>query len=142
MEKQTKKIIDWGRVWDNSTNWKGYRVLFTDHTQKFCDNFNEFNNFEQATDEEIKRFYQEENYIFEGDIIEIIAGKKIQIGERKKVKSFFTYTPYEAYGHHATKYVVFTDGTKTNILNIKNINSKFNNTAKEFEHAWNLDGSL
>lgn len=144
-----KKIIDYGNVWTCSNmdnlapiDWEGYKVLFSDGSIKVIDNLDEVCEYGRANIEEYKDFYRERNFIFMGDEVEIIRGRKIPIGEHKIVEKFFTYNVAETYGHQQTKYVVFADGTKTDIKNIRNTKCINDEYAKEFTAGYNLSGRL
>ena len=145
-----KKIIDYGNVWtcENMDNlspidWEGYKVLFSDGSIKVIDNLDEVSEYAVASEEEVKEFYRERNYLFIGDEVEIIKGKKFPIGEHKIVKYFYTYTVPGTYGHKETDYVVFEDGTKTNIVNVKNSKCKEPDClAKQFDGGYILCGRI
>lgn len=143
------KLIDYGKVWTCSNmdnlapiDWEGYKVLFSDGSIKVIDDLNEMSKYERANIEEYKDFYRERNFIFIGDEVEIIKGKKLPIGEHKIVEKFFTYDVAGTYGHQQTKYVVFSDGTKTDIKNIRNIRCINDEHAKEFTTGYCLSGRL
>ena len=145
-----KLIIDYGKVWtcgnmDNLApiDWEGYKVLFNDGSIKVIDDLDEVCEYERANIEEYKDFYRQRNFIFIGDEVEIIKGRKLPIGAHKTVDKFFIYDVAGTYGHKQTKYVVFTDGTKTDIKNIRNIKC-INNVEypKEFTSGYNLSGRL
>ncbi len=146
-----KKIIDYGKVWtcENMDNlapitWEGYKVLFSDGSIEVIDNLDEVSEYERANIEEYKDFYRERNYLFIGDEVEIIRGRKLPIGEHKIVKDFYTYEVPGTYGHQKIKYVIFADGTKTDIRNIRNV--KCNNIEieypNEFVSGYNLSGRM
>lgn len=145
-----KKIIDYGRVWtcenmDNLApiNWEGYKVLFSDGPIEVIDDLNEVSEYEKANIEEYKDFYRERNYLFIGDEVEIIRGKKIPIDEHKVVEDFYIYSVPGTYGHKQTEYVIFADGTKTDIINVRNVKCKQpNERAKKFTNGYNLSGRL
>lgn len=144
-----KKVIDVGRVWTcenldslSPINWEGWNVLFSDGLTQVVDSLDEIKNYEKATKEEVKDFYRQRNFIFVGDEIEIIKGRKLPIGEIKIVKSFYTYTVNGTYGHDTTKYVVFTDGTKTAIQNVRNVKAIGQEYPIEFKQGYNLSGRL
>lgn len=144
------KIIDYGNVWtcENMDNlapidWEGYKVLFSDGSIKTIDDLAEVREYARASVEEYKDFYRERNYLFVGDEVEIIKGRKIPVGEHKIVEDFFIYEVKGTYGHQQTKYVVFTDGTKTDIRNIRNIKCKYlNERAKQFTRGYSLSGRI
>ena len=65
--------------------------------------------------------------------VEIIKGRKIPLGERKIVKYGYRYQIRGTYGHGYVDYLVFTDGTKTAIDNIKQVNVElFENAVLRF----------
>lgn len=143
---ENKKVIDYGRVWtcENMDNlapidWEGYKVLFSDGSTEIVDSLK---GFERATEEEIKDFYQKRNFIFKNDKIVVIKGRKLPLGEQKTVERFFDYEIPNTYGKRIAKYVVFTDGTKTDIKNIKNIKATGEEQAKEFTTGYCLSGRI
>ena len=144
------KIIDYGNVWtcenmDNLApiNWKGYKVLFSDGSIKVIDDLDEVREYERATEEEYKDFYRERNYLFVGDEVEIIKGRKIPIGEHKIVEDFYTYQVPGTYGHKQTEYIIFTDGSKTDIVNVRNVKCKRpDEQAKKFTIGYSLSGRI
>lgn len=144
------KIIDYGNVWtcenmDNLApiNWEGYKVLFSDGSTKVIDDLDEVSEYAVASEEEVKDFYRERNYLFIGDEVEIIRGRKIPIGEHKIVKGFYTYKVSGTYGHRQTEYVIFTDGTKTDIINVRNVKCKYlDEWTKEFTTGYSLCGRI
>lgn len=144
-----KKIIDYGRVWTCENmdllapiDWEGYRVLFSDGTSKLIDDLDELKEYPRASKEEVFDFYESRNFIYIGSEVEIIKGRKIPIGEHKIVKDFYTYEVPGTYGHQKTKYIIFTDGTKTDIYNVKNIKNNSKELPKEFKGGYNLSGRL
>ena len=68
----------------------------------------------KAKEEKAKRLKW--GIVAEGDVVEIVKGRKIPLGEIKTVKEFFNYSKN---GVFCCKYAIFTDGTKTNINNCK-----------------------
>lgn len=129
-----KKIISISKVWSCENmdlnapiNWGGYNVLFDDNTSSIVGKAY-INVYEMASEEEKKDFARRLGYVFEGDIVETVKGRKIPIGERKIVKSSYKYEVRGTYGHIFTEYLVFSDGSKTNINNVKPVNIRlFNN---------------
>ena len=145
-----KKIIDYGKVWtcENMDNlapitWEGYKVLFSDGSIEVIDDLDEVSEYERADIEEYKDFYRERNFIFTGDEVEIVKGRKLPIGEHKIIKDFFIFEVKGTYGHQKTKYVIFTDGTKTDIRNVKNIKcNQSDGWTKKFTSGYNLSGRV
>lgn len=126
---QAKKIIDKTIVWtcenldlNAQINWQGYSILFNDNTSVIVEKNENLNCYEIASKQERKDFARSLGYIFEGDMVEIIKGRKIPLGERKIVKYGYRYQIRGTYGHCYVDYLVFTDGTKTAIDNIKQVN--------------------
>ena len=143
------KIIDYGKIWtcenmDNLApiNWEGYKVLFSDGSIKIINDLSEIKEYKKASDEEVKDFYRERNFIFIGDEVEIINGRKLPISEHKIVKDFYEYTPVDTYGHHKVYYLVFTDGSKTVVSNVRNVKCTNNDTAKVFKRGYDLSGRV
>lgn len=101
--------------------WEGYCVLFSDNTCEIIDKGFEIRN-RMANEREKKDFARRLGYVFEGDTVEIVKGRKLPIGEHKIVKDAYRYEVPNTYGHSYTDYLVFTDGTKTNIDNVKQVN--------------------
>lgn len=66
-----------------------------------------------ATEEEKEAYRKYRKQFRKGDIIKIVAGRKMK-GEEKEVKDMFTFRPNGTYGHQDIEYLVFTDGTKVN----------------------------
>lgn len=124
-------------------DWEGYKVLFSDGSIKVVDDLDEVKEYARASVEEYKDFYRERNYLFVGDEVEIIKGRKIPIGEHKIVENFYTYQVQGTYGHNQTKYVIFSDGTKTDIINVKNVKCKYlDEQAKQFTSGYHLSGRI
>lgn len=123
-----KTIIGVGYVWecenldwDSPISWQGYRVLFNDGSKVIIDSLSEVENYQEATEEEVKEFYRSLNFISEGDEVVIIKGRKIPLGEHKVIKGFSRFVVPNTYGKQYTDYVHFTDGTRTDIRNVKNV---------------------
>ena len=144
------KIIDYGNVWtcENMDNlapidWEGYKVLFSDGSIKVIDDLEEVREYKRATKEEYKDFYRERNYLFVGDEVEIIKGRKIPIGKHKIVEDFYTYQVPGTYGHKQMEYIIFTDGSKTDIVNVRNVKcQKPDVRAKKFTIGYSLSGRI
>ena len=78
---------------------------------------------EYANQEEILEFARQyRHYVFAGDKVNIIKGK--MKGESKVVAKYFKYVVPNTYGHAFTNYLVFADGTKTDIFNCVHLNGK------------------
>ena len=145
-----KKIIDYGKVWtcENMDDlapitWEGYKVLFSDGSIEVIDDLDEVSKYERANIEEYKDFYRERNFIFVGDEVEIIKGRKLPIGEHKIVEGFYTYQVPGTYGHKQTEYIIFTDGSKTDIVNVRNVKCKQpDGRAKKFTIGYSLSGRI
>lgn len=72
--------------------------------------------FEYASEEERIEFARQyRHYVFAGDKVNIIKGK--MKGESKVVSRHFRYVVPNTYGKNYTDYIVFEDGSKTNIWN-------------------------
>lgn len=71
--------------------------------------------FVKVNNTEYKAFYNGLGFVFKGDTIEVFKGK--MKGYKGIAKSFFRYNVAGTYGKVYTDYIVFEDGTKTNILN-------------------------
>ena len=69
----------------------------------------------RVADSEYKSFYNKKGFVFKGDCIDVVKGK--MKGHQGVVKSFFRYNVEGTYGKVYTDYIVFEDGSKTNILN-------------------------
>lgn len=128
-----KKIIACEPCWacENLDNLapiteEGSAVLFDDNTTKIFWNNEKMPRFEKATDEEAQHFWEKRGYIFPGNIVEIFKGRKF-VGEFKTVSSFFRFEVPGTFGHQYTDYVVFDDGTRVNIKNIRPIVKLFDN---------------
>ena len=142
------KIIDYGKVWTCENmdllapiEWEGYKVLLSDGNIIVVDDLSSLC-YEKANNEEVCDFYRARNYVFVGDEIEIINGKKLPIGTHKIVSGFFDFVVSGTYGHKQTKYVCFTDGTKTAIQNVKNVKAQGNETAHQFTTGYLLSGRI
>lgn len=123
-----KKVISVSKVWrcENADMlapicWEGYCILFNDNTCEIVDKYSEVE-CRKANEQEKKDFARRLGYVFEGDTVEIVKGRKLPIGEHKIVKNTYRYDVPNTYGHCYTDYFVFTDGTKTNVENVKQIN--------------------
>ena len=123
-----EKVISISKVWrcENSDAlapicWEGYCVLFDDNTCKIVDEHSDVD-YNMANEQEQKDFARRLGYVFEGDAVEIVKGRGLPIGEHKIVKDTYRYTVANTYGRCFTDYLVFTDGTKTNIDNVKQVN--------------------
>lgn len=150
-----KFIIDIGEVWECEDSlapisWEGYQVLFNDGSRILVDSLSEAENYREATEEEAKEFYRSLNFLFVGDEVVIIKGRKIPLGEHKVIKGFSKFVVPNTYGKRYTDYVHFTDGTKTNIRNVRNVKANDSliksmgrpNIAIEFENGINLSGRI
>lgn len=114
--------------------WEGYEVLFDDNTRKLFDSIPA--EYEKATEEETKIFYNKNGFVFVGDVVEVVKGRTIPKGTKKQIKAFFDY---KVSYNNTIEYVVFTDGTKTNITNIKHPKNQTNYTFK-FERGFDIGG--
>ena len=150
-----KIIIDVGYVWESEDSlapiyWEGYSVLFNDGSQLIIDSLSEIANYRKATEEEVKEFYRSLNFLFKGDEVVIIKGRKIPVGEHKVIRGFSQFLVPNTYGRRYTNYVHFTDGTKTDIHNVKNVKTNDSliksmnrpNIAIKFENGINLSGNI
>lgn len=152
-----KIIIDVGYVWecenldyDSPISWEGYRVLFNDGSNLIVNSLSEVENYREATKEEVKEFYRSLNFLSEGDEVVIIKGRKIPVGEHKVIKGFSRFVVPNTYGKQYTDYVHFTDGTKTDIHNVKNVKANDSliksmdrpNIAIQFNGGLNLSGRI
>ena len=136
------KVIEFGNAWkcENMDNfapicWEGYEVLFSDGSRKLTDT--QPTAEEMATEEEKKAFYQSLGALFVGDVVEVVKGRTIPKGTRKTISRFFDYKI--SYNQHI-QYVVFTDGSKINIDNIKGVLNTENNLSFKFERAFSVGG--
>lgn len=73
----------------------------------------EYHGEPMATDDEIKAYAHSRGYVYKGDEIAIVKGRKY-VGETKIVKGFYRYYVAGTYGHQYVDYLLFTDGTKVN----------------------------
>lgn len=119
------KIIDYGRVWTCENmdllapiNWQGYNVLLSDGNIIVVDDLSTLC-YEKANNEEVCDFYRSQNFIFVGNEVEVVKGRKLPVGIHKIVSGFFDFVVPGTYGHNQTEYVCFTDGTKTDIKILK-----------------------
>ena len=76
-------------------------------------------NYRMATKEEKQLYYMKKGHLFKGQEVEIVKGRKLPIGSKHIIKSFYRYNVAGTYGHCYTDYVVFEDGTKTDVMNIR-----------------------
>jgi len=122
-----KIVIEYGNYWTCENHdllapieEEGIEFLFNDGSRFYLKD-GEHIDFEmrKATDAEYKDYYHKEGFLFKGDKVKIIKGKKIPIGTEKEIKDFHRYNVQGTYGHQYTDYVDFTDGTKTNIQNVR-----------------------
>lgn len=104
---------------------QGIEYLMSDNTRVHIPYGQTFE-YKQANEQEKHEFYNSLGFVFEGDIVDIVKGKLKD--NTKQIKGFFRYVVPNTYGKRYTDYIVFTDGTKTDIKNCE-INSK---RAKEF----------
>lgn len=102
----------------------GRRVRINDHHTE--EDLKELKGLCMATVEERKQFAsQEYGYIFKGQKVVIKRGRKY-LNEIKEVKGYYRYEVPGTYGRQYTEYLLFTDGTKVNILHcdVENITHK------------------
>lgn len=121
-----KKVVALGRWWVcenmdllSPIAEEGVEILYNDGTREFLPCMPK--SIEWATYEEKKIFGNALGTVFAGDVVDIVKG--IQKGAKKTVKGSFTYIVKGTYGHADVDYLLFEDGTKTNILNCE-INGK------------------
>ena len=69
----------------------------------------------RVTESEYKAFYNRKGFVFRGNLVEVYKGR--MKGYKGIAKSFFRYDVAGTYGKVYTDYIVFEDGSKTNILN-------------------------
>lgn len=55
-------------------------MLFNDGSQLIIDSLSEIENYRKATEEEVKEFYRSLKFLFVGDEVVIIKGRKIPDG--------------------------------------------------------------
>lgn len=118
-----KIVIETGNAWRcenmdlNAPITEEYIVvLLSDGSTEAYDERQEYR---FATDEEYKQYYHSIGCIFVGDCIKVIKGRNIPKGTLKTVKSFYRYYIAGTYKHSYVDYVVFDDGTKTSIQNVR-----------------------
>lgn len=93
---------------------EGYQYLFDDNSTKIVwDDERTNEQYEMATEEEKHLFYNRMGYLFKGDKVKIVKGRKM-VGETKTINGFWKYVVPGTYGKIYTEYVYFTDGTKVN----------------------------
>lgn len=107
-----KKVIAWGYAWTCENmdflapiTEEFIVALFDDGTR------DRWNGEELCTEAEVKEYAHKDGYVFKGDAVVIVSGRKM-LGEVKTVKDFFRYQVAGTYGHKYTDYIRFTDGTK------------------------------
>lgn len=139
-----KLAITYGAAWSCTNldtlapiDWEGYAVLFDDGSVEYLDDISDI---KLASSEQEKSFYQKLGFLYIGDEVEIIKGRKLPIGEHKIVKSFIERTIPGTYGHCGYTYVIFEDGTACDIKNIRSIHS--NDLAKEFKEPFYIGGRI
>lgn len=127
-----EKIIAVGYAWTCENmdtlapiNWEGYEVLTNKDRRFLVDDLNELN-MSKASKEETTEFLKKLGYLFKGQEVEIIAGRKLPKGERHIIKDFSTFILPNTYNKVSRKYVNFEDGTRTAITNIKPTCETFN----------------
>lgn len=100
-------------------------------------------NFRRATDEEYKKFYMERGWLFLRQEVEVIKGKTLEIGSKHIIKKFYTYIVPGTKNKVGVDYVVFEDGSKINIENIKPTCELKEGVKQffEFKHGYNVGGS-
>lgn len=136
-----KKVIDFGRAWTCENldalapiNWEGYLILLSDGTFERIE-YDDLENYQMASNSEVKEYWQRKGYLYVGDTVEIIKGRKIAIGEIKIIDSFKYIEIPGTYGKKKCTYVIFKDGTACNINNVKGLNADINTTPKEFRKS-------
>ena len=118
----SKKIVSVGAYWccdsldllANITE-EGIALLLNDGTTIFCKNGEQRPRFELATESEKKAYGNALGFVYPCDLVFIEKGKLK--GSFKQVVNTFDYIVPNTYGKAKTTYLVFADGTKTNILN-------------------------
>ena len=124
-----RKIITTSYCWTCSNmdllapiDWQGKEILFDNNERLLIEEWQEeaiLQIFQIATNEEKKDFFRKYyRRLFVGDVVTITKGK--MKGETKIVKSYFRFDVQGTYGHKYVDYIVFEDGTKTNVLNLNN----------------------
>jgi hypothetical protein len=139
-----KKYIDFAPAWTCENwdllapiDWEGFEVLWEDGARECVDQIGQ--DWVKASDAEVRAFYRQQGYLFEGDEVEIVSGRKLPIGARKIIKSFFDFEPVGTYGHNVTTYAVFTDGTKTAVKNVRGLEA-LDGPAYRFVRPWTIGG--
>lgn len=109
-------------------NKSGIAILLHDGTVEYYEDNQVIPNYAEATEDDIKALAHSRGFYFIGDTVDIVKGKLK--GTSKRIVNEFKYVVPNTYGHVYTDYLVFDDGTKTNIRNcqINNVTviTKFN----------------
>ncbi|WP_300924576.1 hypothetical protein [uncultured Clostridium sp.] len=147
-----KKVIEFGYVWkcENFDSLapitkKGTRFLLDNNTQEIYWDDEEIPTYPIASLDEKKDFYKREGFLFPGQEVEIVRGRTLPIGSKKVIDKFFTYEVKGTYGHTNIEYVIFTDGTKSAIKNIKptcELNKKDKKYFHKFQGGYCMSGRL
>lgn len=119
---ENKKIVTLGKWWacDNldllsSITEQGIAVLYTDGTTEFLEEGETPCTTERATETEKKALGNSLGIVYKGDNITIVKGKLK--GTNKVASGFYKFIVPNTYGKVYTDYLLFEDGTKTNIKN-------------------------
>ena len=117
-----KKIVTLGRWWScdsldllaNITE-QGLAVLYTDGSTEFLKEGEAPCTTEKANEAEKRALGNSLGIVYNGDAITIVKGKLK--GANKVVSGFYKFIVPNTYGKVYTDYLLFEDGTKTNINN-------------------------
>ncbi len=136
-----KKVIDFGRAWTcenldtlSPIDWEGYLILLSDGNFERIE-YSDLKNYHIASNSEVKEYWQKKGYLYSGDQVEIIKGRKIPIGEIKTIHNFIHRDIIGTYGRKKYINVMFVDGTECSINNVKGLNADINTTPKEFRKS-------
>lgn len=119
---KNKKIVALGRWWSCDSldllahiTEQGIAALYTDGTTEFLKEGETPCTTEKANDTEKRAFGNGLGIAYKGDTITIDKGKLK--GANKIVDGFYKFIVPNTYGKVYTDYLIFEDGTKTNIKN-------------------------
>ena len=142
MNKEVKICVATGNWWacenmdlNAPITEVGTAYLFNDGTTYFANENENKLPFDcrWATEEEKVEYAHKKGYVYVGDEVVVVKGRKIPKGTTKVVKNFSRYYVPNTYKKCYTDYIHFTDGTKTNIENVRVIG--FENVEYLFEYS-------
>lgn len=96
------------------------RIVMDSDDDRNYELYKEIYNMPYCKDEQVIAYYEKAQrklkhkigMFMVGDLVKIVKGRKLPIGDIKQIKSFYDWQ--DRFGRVQARYVIFTDDTKTN----------------------------